>query len=232
MTNNRAIYKQQAAEYAVQFVESGMAVGLGTGSTALFATRCLARMLREANLREIVAVATSDSVRIEAEQLGIPMLDSAIDRTLNITIDGADEVDSALNLIKGAGGALLREKIVAQASERVVIVIDDGKLSESIGTRSKLPVEVLEFGWESQYRFLSELMLHPELRKTTSGDVFYTDSGNLILDCITGVIPDVSSLMAILGARAGIIEHGIFHGLATDVVVAGEDGIRHITRPL
>ena len=160
------------------------------------------------------------------------MLEPGISQRLDITIDGADEVDPDLNLIKGAGGALLREKIVAQASERVVIVIDDSKLSPVLGTRASLPVEVLEFGWRSQLRFLDRLELHPRVRTGESADPYKTDSGNMILDCATGAIPDIHVLAAILGARAGIVEHGLFPGLATDIIVAGENGIRHITRPI
>jgi len=232
MTDQKAIYKQQAAEHAAQLVASGMAVGLGTGSTAIFATQYIARLLQEGKLQRIVAVATSDAVHREAAQLGIPMLDPGISQRLDITIDGADEVDPDLNLIKGAGGALLREKIVAQASERVVIVIDDSKLSPVLGTRASLPVEVLAFGWRSQLRFLERLELHPRVRTGESADPFKTDSGNMILDCETGAIADIRVLAAILGARAGIVEHGLFPGLATDIVVAGENGVRHVTRPI
>src|SRR5262249_31095136 len=153
----RAKYKQQAAERACEFVESGMAVGLGTGSTAIIATRRIAELLREGTLRDITAFGTSTPIWQEAVKLGIPMMGAEMPRSLDLTIDGADEVDSRMNLIKGGGGALLREKIAAQASARFIVIVDDTKLSPFLGIRHSLPVEVLAFGWESQLRFLESL---------------------------------------------------------------------------
>src|ERR1700678_75312 len=134
--------KQRAAVQAVQFVQPGMVVGLGTGSTAIHATRAIATLLQQGTLRDIVGFATSRVVWAEAVRLGIPMLTEDMPRAIDLTIDGADEIDPALNLIKGGGGALLREKIVAQASLRVIIVADDTKLSARLGTLRALPVEV------------------------------------------------------------------------------------------
>jgi len=227
----RAKLKQEAAEFAVQFVRSGMVVGLGTGSTAIFATRRIGALLRTGKLQNITAFATSKATQDEAEQLAIPMMDDSLPLAIDLTIDGADEVDPLFNLIKGGGGALFREKIVAQASAREIIVVDDSKLSDRLGTRFALPVEVSPFGWRSQLRFLESLGARCIIRKNKQdGSQFVTDSGNMILDCNFGPIADVNALAAQLGARAGIIEHGLFLGIATDVIVAGESGIRHLKR--
>src|SRR5262245_25529147 len=156
--------KQAAAERAVDFVQSGMVVGLGTGSTAIFATRRIGALLRDGTLREITGFATSKATEDEARKLGIPLLGDDLPRSIDLTIDGADEVDPSLNLIKGGGGALLREKIVAEASRREVIVVDESKLSPALGTRWALPIEVLPFGWRSQARFLEALGCQPTVR--------------------------------------------------------------------
>jgi len=224
----QAKFKQQAAEYAVQFVQSGMTVGLGTGSTAIFATRRIAQLLAEGELKDIVGYATSGQVWREAQCLGIPMMDEIMPHSIDLTIDGADEVDPQKNLIKGGGGALLREKIVAQASQREVITVDESKISPQLGTHHVLPVEVLPFGWRSQARFLEALGGRVVCRSQSDGSQFATDSGNMILDCEFGPIRNPSELALILDARAGIVEHGLFLGLTTDLIVAGETGIRHL----
>jgi ribose 5-phosphate isomerase A len=225
-----AVLKQEAAEFAVQFVKSGMVVGLGTGSTAIFATRKVGELLRSGALRDITGFATSKATQDEAEKLGIPMMDSSLPRKIDVTIDGADEVDPEFNLIKGGGGALFREKIVAQASAREIIVVDDSKLSACLGTKFALPVEVSPFGWQSQMRFLESLGCKAVIRKNPEGSQYVTDSGNMIMDCNFGPIADVNELAAKLSARAGIIEHGLFIGIANDVIVAGDGGVRHMTR--
>ena len=222
--------KQEAAEYAVQFVQSGMVVGLGTGSTAIFATRRIAELLRGGTLKNIVGFATSNVVWQEAQRLGISLMEQAMPAKIDLTIDGADEVDPKLNLIKGGGGALFREKIVAQASDREIIIVDDRKLSSCLGTKHTLPVEVNPFGWQSQLRFLQSLGARVTIRHETDGAQFVTDSGNMILDCDFGPIADPADLANKLGARAGIVEHGLFIGIASDLVVASESGIRHLKR--
>jgi len=224
-------YKRQAAEHAVTLVESGMVVGLGTGSTAIFATRRLGEMLRQGTLRDIRGFGTSQATWEEAQRLGIPLLAQEMPRAIDLTIDGADEVDPQLNVIKGGGGALLREKIVAQASRRVVITVDDSKLSPRLGTRHPVPVELLAFGWRSQARFLESLQAKISVRKNPDGSQFVTDSGNMILDCDFGPIADPASLANRLSGRAGIVEHGLFLEMATDVIIAGPAGIEHRTRP-
>jgi ribose 5-phosphate isomerase A len=222
--------KQRAAARAVEFVQSGMIVGLGTGSTAIHAVRGIAASLRQDVLRDIVGFATSRTVWAEAVRLGIPMLTEDMPRAIDLTIDGADEIDPGLNLIKGGGGALLREKIAAQASRRVIIVADDSKLSDRLGTRRALPVEVLPFGWQSQARFLAALGAQVTVRRTSDGQDARTDQDNMVLDCNFGAIADAAGLAARLSARAGIVGHGLFLDLADDVIVAGPGGIRHMRR--
>lgn len=222
--------KEAAARRAVEFVRSGMFVGLGTGSTAILATRLIGELLARGRLHDITGLATSKATTEEAIRLGIPLLPDDAPRDLDLTIDGADEVDPEMNLIKGGGGALTREKIVAQASRRVVIVVDETKLSPRLGAHGPLPVEVLAFGWRSQARFLEGLGARVVLRQDSRGEPFRTDSGNLILDCQFGPIADPGGLAARLGARAGLVEHGLFLGLATDLVAAGKDGVRHHSR--
>jgi ribose 5-phosphate isomerase A len=229
MTDPAARLKQQAGELAAGLVESGMVLGLGTGSTAIFATRRIAERLRAGELESIVAVATSSATDEAARALGIPMLADDIPDEIDLTIDGADEVDPDMGLIKGGGGALLREKIVAQASLREVIVIDESKLSPRLGTHRALPVEVLEFGWRSQARFLESLGAAVTLRTGGNGP-YRTDGGNMILDSQFGAIADAPSLASKLEARAGIVAHGLFLRLAQDVIVAGAVCVRHVRR--
>lgn len=231
MTDQQAAAKQQAAERAAAFVESGMRVGLGTGSTAIFATRRIGALLAGGQLRDIVAFATSKATDEAARALGIPMLDDDLPEDLDLTIDGADEVDPNLDLIKGGGGALLREKIVAQATRREIIVVDASKPSPQLGTHWPVPVEVLPFAWRSQARYIESLGAAWTIRTAPDGGQFVTDSGNMILDCAFGPIADAAALADRLAARAGIVEHGLFIGLAHDLIVAGPDGIEHRSRP-
>ena len=224
-------FKQEAATKAVAFVQSGMKVGLGTGSTATFATRRIAELLRAGHLHDIAGFATSKATQDDATRQGIPLMSDELPHDLDVTIDGADEVDAGLNLIKGGGGALLREKIVAQASRRVVIVVDETKPSRKLGTHWPVPVEVLTFGWRSQARFLESLGATITVRRGDDGAQFVTDSGNMILDCRFGPIADAPALASALSARAGIVEHGLFIGLADDVIMASARGVIHRTRP-
>ncbi|MCX6044955.1 MAG: ribose-5-phosphate isomerase RpiA [Chloroflexi bacterium] len=221
--------KQQAADQAVAAVTSGMILGLGTGSTALLAVRRLAELLAKGQLRDIRGVPTSSQIEQEARRLNIPLTTLEVDPVLDLTIDGADEVDPALNLIKGGGGALLREKIVAQASRREIIIVDESKLSPVLGTRWAVPVEVIEFGWRTQWDYLSALGAQVTVRQR-NGVVFKTDQGNLILDANFGPLTDATTLAARLNARVGVVEHGLFLGLASEVIVAGAAGIQHLTR--
>lgn len=222
--------KRAAGEYAVDLVASGMVVGLGTGSTAAFATRRLAALLAAGTLHDITAIPTSAATERLARELGIPLVAGEWPDHIDVTIDGADEVDPALDLVKGAGGALLREKIVAQVSRRMVIVADDAKLSPRLGSRSRVPVEVVPFAWTSQARFVESLGARAALRSDSDGSPVVTDGGHYILDCDFGPISDAGALASRLAGRAGIVGHGLFLGLATDLVVAGADGVTHRRR--
>ncbi|HTK42167.1 MAG TPA: ribose-5-phosphate isomerase RpiA [Gemmatimonadales bacterium] len=226
-----AAYKQHAAECAVELVQSGMVVGLGTGSTAVFAIRRIGLLLQSGQLRDVVGVPTSAAAEAEARTVGIQLIEPELAREVDLTIDGADEVTPELDLIKGRGGALLREKVVAQASRREVIVVDQSKVSPRLGTHSPLPVEVLRFGWRSQARFLESLGARVELMSGSGGSPFVTDEGNLVLLCFFGPLAAPADLAQGLAARAGIVEHGLFLGLATDLIVAGPGGIEQRVRP-
>lgn len=224
---NKETLKKKVGEYAADLVESGMIVGLGSGSTAIYATRRIAQRIAIGELTGVLGVPSSRATEAAAIELGIPLTALTAGRRINITIDGADEVDPDFNLIKGGGGAHLREKIVAQASERLVIVVDDSKLVDQLGTTWAIPIEALPFGWRAQAAYLIALGAKPALRM--EGDApFQTDQGNLILDADFGRIAEPACLARQLEARAGIIEHGLFIGMAKDVVVAGAGGVRHL----
>jgi len=221
-------YKQLAAERAVDLVESGMVVGLGTGSTAIFAVRRIAARLRDGSLRDIVGVPTSVATEAEARTLGIPLAGERLPSAVDITIDGADEVDPQLRLIKGGGGALLREKIVATVSRREVIVVDETKLSPALGTRYPLPIEVLPFGWEWHARFIESLGARVTVRRAPDGTLCRSDQGNYIVDAAFGPISSAESLAAALATHAGIVEHGLFLGLTSECLVGGARGIERL----
>ena len=223
--------KKQAAERAVEFAESGMVVGLGSGSTARYAIQRIAQKLAAGELTRILGVPTSQAIEQEARELGIPLTTLADHSQIDLTIDGADEVDPSLNLIKGGGGALLREKIVAQASSREIIVVDESKLSARLGTRFALPVEVIPFGWGAETRYLESLGATAKLRLRADGRPVETDQGNWILDARFGPIDDPGTLASQLDRRAGVAGHGLFLGLATDLIVAGSQGVQHLRRP-
>jgi len=225
----QAALKKESAEFAVsRYVRSGMTVGLGTGSTSIFAIRRIGALLKSGDLKDIVGFATSRASWDAAVELDIPMLTEDLPKNIDVTIDGADEVDPQLNLVKGGGGALLREKLVAQASAKEIIIVDESKLSPRLGTLHVLPVEVMPFGWRSQARFLESLGAKYVVRQTPSGEEFRTDQRNMILDCNFGPIPDCVKLARELEARAGIADHGLFIGLASVVVVASASGIREL----
>lgn len=217
--------KKIAAEKAVEQIESGMIVGLGTGSTAFFAVKRIAELLESGKLGNIVGIPTSLATEDEALKAGIRvgLLDEFPE--IDITIDGADEVDKNLYLIKGGGGALLREKIVAQASERVIIVVDESKLSKQLGEKWALPVEVVPMALEVEKRFLKSIGGYPTVREKNGG-YFVTDEGNYIIDASFGVIKDPEKLASKLQERAGIVEHGLFLNIASQIIVAGKGGIK------
>jgi ribose 5-phosphate isomerase A len=224
-------YKQQAAAAALALVKPGMKLGLGTGSTAAHFVDLLGSQVKKG--MDIVGVPTSEATRRQALALGIVV--STLDDTpdLDMTIDGADEIDGNLNLIKGGGGAHLCEKIVASASNRLVIIADHAKKVKTLGA-FPLPLEIVRFGREATRRRILEAIAAAEctgslaLRKTREGDDFVTDSGNLILDASLGQIKDAQLLAACLADVPGLVEHGLFLDLATDAFIAGPDGVEHL----
>ncbi len=225
MSQDENQLKMAAAESAVTQVSDGMIVGLGSGSTAAFAVSALGRRVRE-GLR-IVGIPTSDGTAAQALGLGIPLASLAEHPQVDITIDGADEVEEGnLNLIKGRGGALLREKIVANASKKLVIVIHGSKLVKQLGVNDPVPVEVVQFGWQVTARHLSNLGAKPSLRRNTDGEPYQSDSGNYIVDCAFESIESAEWLAGQLDHVVGLVEHGLFIGLASEVHVAGASGVR------
>jgi ribose 5-phosphate isomerase A len=217
--------KRLAAAEALKLVSSGMKLGLGTGSTATHFIELLGEALASGALRDIVAVPTSVGSELLAREKKIPLADFASVELCDLTVDGADEIDGSLHLIKGLGGALLREKIVAQNSKRLVIIADHTKLVSRLGTKSPLPVEVIGFANEAHERFLRSLGCDPVIRRTGGGMVFTTDNGNHIYDCrFAQGIADAAQLAQKLSQRAGIVEHGLFLGMAERAIVAREDG--------
>ena len=216
--------KEVAGRKAVEYVRDGMVVGLGTGSTAIHAIRALGE--RVAQGLQVQAIPTSNASGRLAEELGIELITLEDSPVVDLTIDGADEVDPALNLIKGLGGALLREKIVAAASTRQIIIIDPAKLVPKLGARAPLPVEVVQFGWTVVQRLLMEEKIQADLRKLpTADEPFVTDNGNFILDCRFAQGIDAPARMeSWLDRLPGVVENGLFIGLADLVIVGQEDG--------
>lgn len=219
-------FKREAAERAVESIQPGMVVGLGSGSTSAFVVRRLAALRGEGRLLDVLGVPTSRETEALARSLGVPLTTLEEHPVVDLTIDGADEVDPRLRLIKGGGAALLREKIVAQASRRELIVADAGKLSPRLGTRWAVPVEVLPFGWRSQALFLEGLGARIT-RREREGAPLLTDQGNFILDAAFGPLEHPEELAARMEARAGIVEHGLFLGITSELILAGPQGIEH-----
>jgi ribose 5-phosphate isomerase A len=224
--------KRRVGTRAAQRVRSHMALGLGTGSTVFHFLESLGSRLARGDLEGIVGVPTSRQTEEHAERLGIPLTSLEDARTLDLTVDGADEVDPALDLIKGLGGALVREKMVAQATRRFLIIVDESKVVPRLGVQSPLPVEVLQFGWASHLPFLQALGATVHRREEVQGEPFVTDNGNYVLDCrFTGGIQDSRVLDQALAGRAGIVGHGLFLGLAHEVLVGDGETVREMTRP-
>ncbi|MQA89132.1 MAG: ribose 5-phosphate isomerase A [Gemmatimonas sp.] len=223
--------KRAAAFHAARWIEDGMVVGLGTGSTVRYLLDSIADARRGGQLLSVIGIPTSEDTRRKSLELGIPLSTLRDHPMVDLTLDGADEFDPNLDLIKGLGGALLREKLIAVASKRVVILADASKRVHHLGERAPLPVEIDPFGLGIQVPFLRELSAKPRLRKGPSGEPFVTDGGNFILDCdFGGRILDPRDVAATLDSRPGIMEHGLFLDLATDVVVAGQDGVQVLRR--
>ena len=223
--------KRAAAMRAIEEVEDGMVLGLGTGSTAAFVVEGLAR--RVAGGLRVVGIPTSERTASQARQLGIPIATFAEYQSLDLTIDGADEVQlGALHLIKGLGGALLREKIVAAASHRLVIVVDQEKLVERLGEHTPIPVEVAQFGWEATAVALTRLGCLPERRYVPGERPYVTDGGNFILDCRFGPLADPRETERNIAMTVGVVESGLFVGRSTMVVVASAAGVEVLTPPV
>ena len=222
--------KRAAAEKAAEWIRDGMTLGLGTGSTVRHLLDVIAERRAAGEWAAVVGIPTSEDTAGRAGDLGIPL--SSLDERpeVDLTIDGADEVDPRLGLIKGLGAALLREKIVAAASRELVIVADESKLVERLGTKAPLPVEVDPFGAAIQPAFLRSLGAEPTLRHR-DGAPLVTDGGNLIFDCrFPAGIEDAERLEARLALRPGVIESGLFLGMASAAVIAGADGVRVLRR--
>jgi len=211
--------KQAAAERALELVKPGTIVGLGTGSTARYFIEGLAARVRSG--LKVQAVATSLETRAQAEAGGIPITEK-VDGSLDLAVDGADEIDPAVNCVKGRGGALLREKIVAHASRRFVVIADETKLVGRLG-RGPIPIEVLPFLWEATSRSIESLGGRPELRMAPGGP-FKTDNGNLVLDTGFGAVD--AALGVAIHAIPGVIEHGLFFGIAKAAIVGSATGVR------
>lgn len=217
--------KEAAAIWAAAQLKDGMTVGLGSGSTATLAVSAIGRRVKD-GLR-ITGIPTSERTAEQARSLGIPLTTLGEYPQIDVTIDGADEVETGtLNLIKGGGGNQLREKIVAAASSRLVIVVDPSKLVSRLGTHAKVPVEVAQFGWQSTAARLARLGSEPVLRVDSDGAPFITDGGNYILDCAFGGIAAAVELQAKLDATVGVMEHGLFIGMASQIAVGEPGGVR------
>lgn len=220
--------KRQAAAVALEVVTPGMRLGLGTGSTAAHFVDLLGAKVK-AGL-DVLCVPTSERTRAQAAALGVPLATLEEAPELDLTVDGADELDAKMRLVKGGGGALLREKIVAAASKRFIVIADESKRVETLGA-FPLPVEIDPFGAKATRRHVERvardlgLIGTVGLRLKPDGHVFVTDGGHLILDCAFGAISDPDALADRLSAIPGVVEHGLFIGLATAVVVAGRDGV-------
>jgi ribose 5-phosphate isomerase A len=225
--------KRQAAARALEHVRDGMKLGLGTGSTAKHFVELLGERVRSG--LNVIGVPTSEATRADALRCGIPLttLDD-LDR-LDLTVDGADEIDPSLNLVKGGGGALLREKIVAAASDRMIVIADDSKWVDVLG-RFPLPVEVVPFGLKATQRAMGRAFAESGvsgqmvLRKGKDGHVFVTDGGHWIVDAHLGRITDAPRLSSLLNSIPGVVEHGLFIGLASTAILAGSEGIRVVER--
>ncbi len=208
-----------------------MALGLGSGTTATLMVQAIGRKLREGTLRDVKGVPSSSGIAAAAREAGVPLATLDDCPALDLNLDGADEVDQDLGLVKGLGGALLWERIVANASRRVVIMVDGSKLVSRLGTKAPLPVEVVPFGWKTHLAFVESLGGKPVLRAEPDGRPFVTDEGNYILHCrFEHGIADPKALEAALLARAGIVGTGLFLDVAHQVVVGKADGVEVLER--
>lgn len=223
-------FKRAAGFRAAEFATSGMVLGLGSGSTAYYATLRIGQRLQEGNLRDIVGIPTSEQTAQHAREWGIPLGTLEDYPQVDLTIDGADEVDPQLNVIKGLGGCLLREKIVAFATRMEIIVVDASKLVERLGTRAPVPVEVIRFGWRNTEKALAATGARTTLR-LVNGVPFITDEGNYIIDCrYEHGIDSPAALASTLNNIPGVVENGLFLDMVQTVIVASDSGVRILER--
>lgn len=222
--------KKEAGISAVDFVQSGMVLGLGTGSTAKFAVEEIGLRLKDGRLKDIVGIPSSIQTEKRAREHGIPIITFDERQEIDLTIDGADEVDPDLNLIKGGGGALLREKVLAQSSSRNVMIVDESKLTPVLGTHWPVPIEVIPFAWRPVANYLKSLGAEPVLRMDNKETPYTTDQDNYIIDAHFGPISNPDELGIKLAQRAGVVEYGLFLGTASEVIVATSHGIRYQKR--
>lgn len=222
--------KNLASVKAVDLVKSGMVLGLGSGTTAEFAISEIAKRIKNGKLSSVICIPSSLQTEEFAGNLGLNIISFGEIYEIDITIDGADEVDKSLNLIKGGGGALLREKVLAQNSKRNIIVVHESKLSQKLGEKWSVPVEVLPFALETETRYIKDLGADVSLRIEDDHTPFVTDQNNFILDADFGAIDNLNQLSSQLEKRAGIIEHGLFIDIADDVIVGCSDGVKHLKR--
>ncbi len=231
MKTDTDLLKRAAAERAVRLITSGTVVGLGTGSTMQPLLDALAQRLREGAVRNVLAVATSEATAQRCRALGIPLTTLDEYPELALAVDGADEVDPRLNVIKGLGGAMLREKVVALAAKRFIVVVDESKLVRRLGTRAPVPVEVVPFGWSVLVPFFETLGAEPVLRRGPGGEPFVTDNGNYVVDCrFARGMADPAAVARALARRTGVVEDGMFLRIAKLAVVAGRRGVRLLGR--
>ncbi|NMC13743.1 MAG: ribose 5-phosphate isomerase A [Chloroflexi bacterium] len=218
--------KQQAAQYALQSVQSGMVLGLGTGSTTAYFIDMLGEQIQKGNLKDIVAVPTSEATKKQAQQLGIQLTSLDKHPVLDLAVDGADEVDPHLNLIKGLGRACLREKVVEINAVRFIVIVDESKIVPRLGTRCPLPVEIIRFEAQAHVNWLNTLGCKAEFWVEDNGEIVISDNGNYLVKCyFENGIPDPYELSDRLSKRPGILEHGLFLDMVTQVVVAGANGV-------
>jgi len=218
--------KKAAAEAAAALVEDGMVVGLGTGSTAAFFIAALGHRLAENRLR-VTGIPTSDHTDQLAREAGIPLSSFAEHSEIDLTVDGADEIEpGTLFLIKGHGGALLREKIVAAASRRMVVIADETKLVDRLGSLVSVPVEIVRFGWQATAKSLAKIGGKPSLRMGKGNTPYLTDGGNFIMDCAFGPMGDPKEIAHHLDHVVGLVEHGLFLKYASEAIVGTRDGVK------
>jgi ribose 5-phosphate isomerase A len=223
--------KEEAGIRAAQIVQPGMVLGLGTGSTVAYFLDALGARYQAGELPGIVGVPTSLRTEARAQELGIPLRSLEGVGKLDVTVDGADEVDPNLDLVKGLGGALLREKMVAQVTQHLVIIVDTGKIVDRLGTRSPVPLEVVPFGWAAHLPFLDDLGGEAHLREDQGGRPYLTDNQNYILNCsFPDGIRNAALLERAFQERAGIVESGLFLGMAKEILVGGEAGVERVVR--